>query len=125
MSFVTCPYCHRGAKNVTGKEIYPSRPSLHELEFWWCEPCDAHARRDEETLKTVGTMANRALRKKRRIVYKELSFLWGSRVMKQKEAYKWFAKEMGMTEEECRIANFDEDTCNKALVKIFRHHNRT
>lgn len=61
---MACPYCGQQASLVSGKEIYPYRPDLHDRMFWLCRPCDAYVGTHKNSKRHVplGLLANADLR---------------------------------------------------------------
>lgn len=57
-----CPYCSKVSKKVTGKEIYPHLPRLHEKIYYQCKPCGAYVGCHPGTERALGDPANKELR---------------------------------------------------------------
>jgi hypothetical protein len=125
---VVCPYCDRPAALVTGAAIYPHRPDLFGLKFWQCAPCDAYvgchkagAHVDgvisDGTL-PLGRLANAALRKAKSAAHAAFDPLWKSRSMKRGEAYRWLARELGISSANCHIGMFDIDACRAVVAAV-------
>jgi hypothetical protein len=68
----TCPLCAKLALLVTGAAIYPHRPDLAHKYFWQCAPCDAYVGTHDGTQQSLGTPANKELRRARNILHKQM-----------------------------------------------------
>lgn len=128
MSAPVCPYCGRASVMVAGAAIYPHRPDLFGLKFWQCQPCDAYvgchktgARVDgvisDGTL-PLGRLANAELRKAKSAAHAAFDPLWKSRTMKRGEAYRWLARELGISTANCHIGMFDVDACRAVVAAV-------
>ena len=128
-----CPYCGQQGKLVRGETVYPHRPDLALLYLWECAPCGARVgtHLGSPTHEPFGRMAKLNLRilKKRahalfdplhrdlRAAYPEATFGVSKRVhvIARNRAYNWLAEIMNIPAEECHIAMFDEERCEKAI----------
>lgn len=52
----------------------------------------------------------------RKKAYTAVRHLWNRARMTKEETYKWLAKQLGITVEECQIKRFDVEMCNKVIV---------
>jgi hypothetical protein len=100
---------------VTGEEIYAHRPELAELRFWKCRPCGAWVGCHPGTTKALGTLAKEGLRQLRGEAHEVFDSLWKSRLVSRTDAYAWLAWRLEIDPEECHIAMFDEDLCQKTI----------
>lgn len=57
-----CDYCNKDAELVGGDIIYPHRPDLYELKFYYCAVCEAWCGCHRGTTKPLGRLANAELR---------------------------------------------------------------
>jgi hypothetical protein len=118
---VTCHYCNQPAELVTGKEIYPHLPNLHNSKFWRCQPCGAYVgchRANKgygDGTVPLGILANAYLRRAKIDVHNLLDPMWKSGAMKRMEAYAWLAKEMNISLKECHIGMFSLAQCQQAI----------
>ena len=106
-----CPYCNQFSKLVTGKEVYPHRKDLFNLNFYQCNPCVAYVGTHKGTVKPLGRLANAELRKSKSAAHRAFDPLWKLGDMKRKEAYKWLAVALGINASDCHIGMFDVSTC--------------
>lgn len=123
MRSVTCPYCGELAARVRGDRLYaPSPPYGAERRwFWRCAPCDAtvgcHPKGPGETGdRPLGSLANLALRRARQRAHEAFDPMWQSGAMTRKQAYRWLASRLGLTEEECHIGQFDVVRCAQVVA---------
>ena len=124
---ITCPYCHtkaflRPARTVYGAETEGPRAKLYVCGRY--PACDAYVSAYPGSLKPMGTLANKALRKKRRTAHWYLDRLWESGLMTRQEAYLLVQLYFGIPPEDAHIAKFDVDRCNKLIRfcnQYYRH----
>lgn len=128
---ITCDYCHRPAKLVTGAVIYPNRQDLLHKRFWHCEPCgawvgchDRNRRMGFNGDEPKGRLANAALRRKKIAAHAAFDPLWKSKEMTRTEAYAWLAAEIGMSAPNMHIGMLDVDGCN-AVIAAVKARNKT
>lgn len=112
-----CPYCQQHSVEVDGMAIYKHRPDLAHLRFYLCSPCDAYVGTHRGTRKPLGTLANANLRRLRNMAHAAFDPLWNAEGMPRKSAYAWLAQSMGLRDDECHIAMFNEERC-KMTVKL-------
>ena len=80
---VMCPYCVTRAVLVAGDYIYPNRPDLHSLNFWFCNECRAYVgchkknpKMGYEGTEPLGKLANRELRVARMTAHRAFDPVW-------------------------------------------------
>jgi len=112
-----CNYCGNFSKLTSGAEIYPHRKDLKNLRFYSCSGCDAYVGTHKGTVKPLGRLANKELRKAKSAAHRAFDPLWKLKNMTRKEAYSWLAKELGIKKEDCHIGMFDVDTCKHVESK--------
>jgi len=122
---VTCPYCHRPAKLVTGVDIYPHRPDLVRNLFWRCAPCGAycgchqkHPQFSPAGTTPLGRLANAELRREKRRAHEAFDPLWKSGEMPRTEAYQWLADQIGVSVVNCHIGMLDVDGCKAVVAAV-------
>lgn len=132
---LTCTYCNKPARLVTGKEIYPRRPDLFSLSFWQCKPCDAYVGCHKagngygDGTRPLGILANKELRALKLLVHRNFDMLWQGGAMKRNEAYAWLAGQLNIPVNQCHVGMFTVDLCkkaaevaNKKLMDLPREH---
>lgn len=114
---ITCQYCNQPAHLVTGAKIYPHRPDLAYLNFWFCdnghEP--AYVGCHKGTDKPFGTLATNVLRKRRNATHKVFDRLWLDNDYTRKGAYKALAEYMQIPVKECHIGMFNIEQCEQVM----------
>lgn len=84
--------------------------------------CDCYVAAHRKTMLPMGTLADKALRKKRHDAHVALDSLWKNGVMSRKEAYRLLQLSMGLPAEDAHIAKFSAARCDEviALSRRFR-----
>ena len=89
-----CPYCG-------GKVIFTDSAVLYGGKsygmVYLCTNCNASVGVHKGTRKPLGTLANTALKSKRRETHAIFDGYWKGQGMKRSAAYQWLAQEMGNT----------------------------
>lgn len=117
---VICPYCDHPAELVTGVTAYPLRPDLYEKAFWNCNPCQARVGCHPGTTKPLGRLADSKLRYWKIEAHAAFDPIWRSGEKKRNQAYRWLAREMGISSDDCHIGMMDIADCKK-VVSICRN----
>lgn len=113
---IRCPYCGSMAL------LRPAKLVRHgagpEDEVYVCArfpACDAYVAAHRDSRLPMGTLANKALRQKRREAHLVLNRLWDYGYMSKKEAYRWLQLQLGLPEAEAHIARFSEYRCEQVI----------
>lgn len=132
---VSCDYCGKPARIVSGSVIYPHRPDLKHLRFWHCDPCGAYVGCHKNSARHVplGRLANEELRTWKQLAHSNFDPLWKSGRMKRRDAYAWLAEQMNLDFKSCHIGMFNVEQCkdvvritkNRESGKELSHENRT
>lgn len=101
-------------KLVTGTEIYPRRPDLHERKLWQCT-CGAYVGCHSGTEQPYGTPANKELRHLRMRAHELFDPFWEKFGMTRTEAYAFLAERLRIPKAECHIGMFDTERCKRAI----------
>ena len=117
IQIIKCPYCEARAKLVTGKEIYPHRPDLYQLNFYQCKPCDAYVgcHKNGDGKQPLGRLANAELRKAKSEAHAMFDSIWRDKYMKRGSAYAWLADMLEIDPKDCHIGMFDVAMCNRVV----------
>lgn len=95
------------------------RPSRHGL-FYGCTNyprCNAtHGAHPNGA--PLGVPANKATKAARMRLHAVFDLLWKGRKGARKPAYAWLRGAMGMDDAACHIANFDIETCERAIALV-------
>lgn len=119
---VVCDYCGERALLVTGKDIYPHREDLADLNFWRCRPCDAYVGCHKPNIgygdgtRPLGRLANAELRAEKSKTHAQLDPIWKLRLMGRREVYLWLAKELDIPVALAHIGMFDVPTCQRVQL---------
>lgn len=120
-----CPYCNNEAKLVNGDVIYPHRPDLFALWFWYCADDNAWVGCHRGTKKPLGRLANAELRQAKCDAHVAFDALWRrtspAGLFDRKGAYQWLADQLGIPRAECHIGMFDVDRC-RLVVALCKFH---
>lgn len=128
-----CDYCKEEVGLVGGDRIYPHRPDLFELRFWFCSDCDAWVGCHRGTTNPLGRLANAELRQAKIEAHAAFDQLWKSTTpagtFDRSGAYKWLAEQLGISRDDCHIGMFDVEmcrrvveVCSQAIMSASPHH---
>lgn len=109
-----CCYCDRPTRLVSGAVIYPHRADLFGKLFYQCKPCDAYVGTHADG-SPLGDVANRELRKTRRVAHAVFDRLWKEGNLNRSEAYAWMAQQMRLPKEKAHIGMFTVDQCRRLV----------
>lgn len=134
MKTVFCPYCGYKARfSPTSSHLY--RGQDYGPVYECPKNCDAYVGAHRDTLEPMGRLANKPLRALKMATHQVFHPLWRDlaeaypdmniipkRVLAiaRGRAYQWLALQMGLTEQECHIAAFDEHQCRQCMEIIER-----
>ena len=114
---IKCPYCGARAFLRPASVVYGERAAPGS-KLYVCgnyPACDSYVAAHRVSRLPMGTLANRELRRKRRMAHIALNRLWESGMMSKKEAYRWMQVQMGLPETEAHIAKFSEMRCEQVI----------
>ena len=124
MMIIKCNYCKKNAVLVTGDVIYPNRKDLYNLNFWLCTSCNAYVGCRKGSTKPLGSLADATLRIARANTHKVFDPVWkNNKSVSRTQAYAWLAKCLNLTTNECHIALFNEELCEKT-IKLCKNLNK-
>ena len=98
--------------------MYPSRPDLHNKNFYVCFDCDASVGCHADTKTPLGSLADATLRAARQRSHVSLNQLMDQEQLSRGEVYRWLASELDITPQRCHIAQFDLETCSRVLAAV-------
>ena len=113
---IKCPYC--GSQALLRPASAVRRNAAPGEMVYVCARypvCDAYVSAHKESLLPMGTLADKALRLKRRQAHIALNRLWEENHMTKKEAYRWLQVQLGLPEAEAHIARFSEFRCRQVI----------
>ena len=114
---VKCPYCgahaaFRPASVVHGKRAQPDE------KLWVCSrfpKCDAYVGVHQHSNEPLGTLADKALRRKRMAAHRVFNQL--TRIgMSRKQSYKWLQAKFALNEDQAHIGKFSIYMCDEVIA---------
>ncbi len=96
---VSCDYCDKPAKLVSGEEIYPHRQDLWKIWLWSCDPCKAYVGCHGKSKKPKGRLANGQLRRAKMDAHAAFDPYWRKDGKKRQYCYEQLAIKMNMSAE--------------------------
>lgn len=115
---IKCPYCGSQAFLRPASVLKKQDPKYANEKFYVCARypfCDSYVRAHADSQMPMGTLANKALRRKRRDAHIALQSLLDSGLMTKKEAYRWLQVQMGLPADEAHIGKFSERRCEEVI----------
>lgn len=109
-----CPYCQKEAEWTSNEVVYGRRYGKSFM-CYYCKNCDAYVGCHQNTKKPLGTMANKALRKKRIEAHAIVDILWKSGKYKRSIVYKKLSDAFGF---QVHIGSADEKICEDIIKTI-------
>lgn len=126
---LTCPYCGSEAFLGNSEAIYGRDHGLVWLCSQWPR-CDSYVGTHKGTSRPLGRMANAELRQWRNRAHGAFDPIWQARERQKlpksrQHAYEWLAARLGIRREECHIAMFDVETCQRVVDLCERRRRRS
>lgn len=115
---IKCQYCGSRAFLRPASVVYGDHADDPEARFYVCARypfCSAYVAAHRDTLLPMGTLADPALRRKRKEAHTALERLMADSGMTRKQAYQWLQIQMGLPREEAHIGHFSELRCQKVI----------
>ena len=100
---ITCPACGSKAYLRPASVVYGDKAPDPDAKYYVCgryPACDCYVAAHRKTMLPMGTLADKALRKKRHDAHVALDSLWKNGVMSRKEAYRLLQLSMGLPAED-------------------------
>lgn len=130
-----CGCCDDGG-DVTlaqGQAVYPHRPDLWEhpdgsLRYWWlCGKCWGYVGVHKDTLKPLGSPADKETRRAREAAHAAFDPMWQkrqrlsglSKSTARNRGYKWLAEQLGIARRDCHIGHMNAEMARR-VVEICR-----
>lgn len=83
--------------------------------MYYCDSCKSSVSTRKGTSIPLGFMARRNVRRARQKAHAVFDSAWKTARISRSEAYRWLARELGMSENECHIAMFDKVQCQNVI----------
>ena len=113
-----CPFCRSSVSLIDSAKIFGCSYGF----IYLCDSypkCDAKVGCHPGSIKPLGTLADRELRRWRSLVHRKFDPLWKSGVFSSRQiAYKWLSKAMKLPLERTHVAMFDIRQCQRAITLI-------
>lgn len=100
---ITCPACGSRAYLRPASVVYGDKAPDPDAKYYVCgryPACDCYVAAHRKTMLPMGTLADKALRKKRHDAHVALDSLWKNGIMSRKEAYRLLQLSMGLPAED-------------------------
>ncbi len=117
-----CPFCCSRVSLIDSAQVFGCSYGF----IYLCDAypnCDARVGCHPSSIKPLGTLADKELRRWRSLAHRHFDPLWQSGVFSSRQsAYKWLSKAMRLPLDKTHVAMFDIQQCQKAisLVEGFR-----
>lgn len=113
-----CPFCHSKVSIVDSAKIYGRSYGF----IYLCSAypnCDARVGCHPGTIKPLGTLADKELRRWRSLAHRQFDPLWKLGVFKTRNAaYIWLSKAMKLPLPRTHIAMFNIQQCQRAIACV-------
>ena len=116
---ITCPACGSRAYLRPASVVYGDKAPDPDAKYYVCgryPACDCYVAAHRKTMLPMGTLADKALRKKRHDAHVALDSLWKNGIMSRKEAYRLLQLSMGLPAEDAHIAKFSAARCDEVIT---------
>lgn len=110
---VRCDYCDRAAQYVDSILVYGVSHGM----IYHCPNCQAWVGVHKGTNRPLGRLANAELRQWKMQAHKHFDLLWQAQGWTRSRAYKWLARKLNISDQQCHIGMMDVAMCKK-VVKI-------
>lgn len=114
---IKCPYCNSSAFLRPASFLNKVGSAYDGTAYYVCAKypaCDSYVKAHSFNHMPMGTLANPALRRKRREAHIALQQLQDMNLMTRKEAYRWLQTQFGLPDE-THIAKFSEFRCEQVI----------
>ena len=113
---IKCPYCGSQAFLRPASVVHEHAAPGEEVYLCARFPaCDAYVSAHRDSHLPMGTLADKALRQKRRQAHIALNRLWEQGLMTRKEAYRWLQVQLSLPESEAHIGRFSAYRCEQVI----------
>ena len=113
-----CPFCRSSVSLIDSARVFGCSYGF----IYLCNAypnCDARVGCRPGSIKPLGTLADRELRRWRSLVHRKFDPLWQSGVFSSRQiAYKWLSKAMKLPLERTHVAMFNIRQCQRAIACI-------
>ena len=115
---VKCPYCGAHAALRSAEVVHGKRAQAGE-KLWICSrypACDSYVGVHKNSNEPLGTLANKALRRKRIDAHRVFNQLSDSGMMNRGQSYKWLQAKFALSYRQAHIGKFSEYMCDEVIA---------
>lgn len=110
-----CRYCGGSVRLVRNDAVYGSLRGRWPY-LYWCQACGARVGVHPRTELPLGTLADGALQRARRLAHLALDGLWMGRMTTRSRAYRLLSRKLGVPADECHIGMFEAAMCERVVA---------
>lgn len=110
-----CPYCGRESRLVESRVVYGREFGCRVYACVNFPVCDSYVGAHADG-SPKGTLANAELRRARIAAHNAFDVLWKSGRKARHEAYRWLAKQLGLSRDETHIGMFSLEQCRQVVA---------
>ena len=118
---IRCPYC--GSTAILKDASYVYGPNAYSGKVYVCShypACDSYVGVHPGTRLPKGTLANRALRKKRIRAHQVFDQIWKQEILSKPDAYRWLADKFCLETRQAHIGKFSDYMCDQLIKEASR-----
>ncbi len=108
------------ARLTTGKEMYPHRADLAEMQFWKCDTCGSFVGCHKGSTRPLGYLASQEIKTWRKNIHMILDPLWKSKKIGRSQAYAYIGNRIGRTYHTAEIYSVEEGKQIYEIVKTLK-----
>ena len=115
---VKCPYCGAHAALRSATVVHGDRAKDGE-HLWICSrypACDSYVSVHKSNNEPLGSLANKALRRKRIDAHRVFNQLSDSGMMNRGQSYKWLQAKFALNSRRAHIGKFSEYMCDEVIA---------
>jgi hypothetical protein len=117
---IKCPYCGARADLRPASVVHGESGDGY---LWVCARyprCDSYVGVHQQSREPLGTLADKALRRKRMEAHRVFNRLWEDGYMSKSQAYIWMRAIFGLNREQAHIGMFSEYMCGEVIAACAR-----
>ncbi|MDO4275280.1 MAG: zinc-finger-containing protein [Eubacteriales bacterium] len=115
---IRCPYC--GGTAVLRKDSFVYGNHAKGQMVYVCSnypACDAYVNVHPGTTIPKGTLANKALRKKRIRAHQVFDQIWKCGILSRQDAYRWISDKLCLDMRQAHIGQFGDYLCDQVIAE--------
>lgn len=79
--------------------------------------CDSYVKAHQDTLKPMGTLANKQLRRMRILAHRSFDQIWKNNILSRNAAYEWLCSVVELDRDQAHISLFGEYMCAQVIAE--------